>query len=94
MESEQNQLYQCACGKIFTNSQAFNGHKTSCKEHQLKKYGTLDFYLDRLERTKASNEKTHRAESQQKLEKRRQVCIGQQRRQRFTGRTDAGGDLT
>lgn len=77
MESKQNQFYQCTCGKIFTNSQAFNGHKTNCKEHQLKKYGTLDFYLDRLERTKASNEKTHRVESQQKLEKRLQVWIAE-----------------
>lgn len=25
--------YKCECGKEFTNSQKFNGHKTQCKEH-------------------------------------------------------------
>lgn len=34
--------YVCVCGKKFDNSQAFNGHKSQCKEHQLNKYGNLD----------------------------------------------------
>ena len=34
----------CECGKKFTNSQAYNGHKTHCKSHHLTKYGNLDFY--------------------------------------------------
>ena len=25
--------YKCECGKEFTNSQAFNGHKSHCKIH-------------------------------------------------------------
>ena len=25
--------YVCECGKIFTNSQSFNGHKSNCKVH-------------------------------------------------------------
>lgn len=29
--------YQCVCGKVFTNSQAFNGHKAHCKQHLLSK---------------------------------------------------------
>lgn len=34
--------YVCECGKEFTNSQSFNGHKGHCKVHQLAKYGSLD----------------------------------------------------
>ena len=34
--------YKCICGREFDNSQAFNGHKSHCKEHQLNKYGHLD----------------------------------------------------
>lgn len=31
--SEQIKQYTCECGKEYTNSQAFNGHKSSCKIH-------------------------------------------------------------
>lgn len=31
--------YACECGKTFTNSQSFNGHKCHCKEHQIAIYG-------------------------------------------------------
>ena len=34
--------YICICGSEFANSQAFNGHKSHCKKHQLNKYGNLD----------------------------------------------------
>lgn len=34
--------YVCICGKEFNNNQAFNGHKSHCKVHQLNKYGSLD----------------------------------------------------
>ena len=34
--------YKCICGREFMNSQAFNGHKSHCKEHQIEKYGNLD----------------------------------------------------
>ena len=33
--------YTCVCGKCFTNSQAYNGHKSHCKIHQINKYGDL-----------------------------------------------------
>ena len=39
--------YKCICGKIFTNSQAFNGHKSHCKEHQINKYNNLDTYIEK-----------------------------------------------
>ena len=34
--------YTCVCGKIFTRSQSFNGHKTHCHLHQLLKHGSLE----------------------------------------------------
>lgn len=40
--------YICECGKQFTNSQSFNGHKGHCKEHQIAKYG-FDHYNKNLE---------------------------------------------
>lgn len=44
----------CECGKEFVNSQAFNGHRSNCKVHYLKKYGNLEKYnemcLKRLEK--------------------------------------------
>ena len=33
--------YICICGRSFTNSQAYNGHKSHCKTHQIAKYGDL-----------------------------------------------------
>lgn len=44
MENE----YKCICGKIFYNSQSFNGHKSHCKTHQLTKYGSLDKYYTHI----------------------------------------------
>ena len=38
--------YTCACGKIFYNSQSFNGHKSQCKVHHQEKYSCLDNYID------------------------------------------------
>lgn len=37
--------YICTCGREFLSAQAFNGHKTHCKEHQLQKHGTLDIFF-------------------------------------------------
>lgn len=36
--------YKCICGKEFSSSQAFNGHKSRCKVFQLEKHGNLDLY--------------------------------------------------
>lgn len=34
--------FVCECGRKFNNGQSFNGHKSHCKIHMLKKYGNLD----------------------------------------------------
>jgi hypothetical protein len=39
--------YVCECGKIFSTPNSFNGHKSTCKEHHLAKYGNLDVYTSR-----------------------------------------------
>lgn len=39
-------LYKCECGKEFTSSQAFNGHKGHCEIHQISKYGSLDKLIE------------------------------------------------
>ena len=43
----ENKIYQCRCGKIFNNSQKFNGHKSHCLVHQIQKHKTLDNYKRR-----------------------------------------------
>lgn len=46
-------MYICECGKEYTNSQSFNGHKSHCKEHQMIKYGNLDtFNVNHQKRSK------------------------------------------
>ena len=37
----------CECGKLFTDGQSFNGHKANCKDHIIKKYGSLDPLLEK-----------------------------------------------
>jgi very-short-patch-repair endonuclease len=41
--------YVCVCGKVCTNSQSFNGHKSHCKEHRLAKGGEANYesYLEK-----------------------------------------------
>lgn len=39
--------YVCECGKKFSSSQSFNGHKSGCKIHHLAKYGNLDVLATR-----------------------------------------------
>jgi hypothetical protein len=34
--------FKCSCGRVFQNSQSFNGHKSHCKAHHLAKYGNTD----------------------------------------------------
>lgn len=38
--------YTCICGRKFTSPQSFNAHKSQCKEHQINKHGSLEFYLN------------------------------------------------
>ena len=37
-------MYKCECGKEFEKPNSFNGHKSSCKIHQINKHGSLDFF--------------------------------------------------
>ena len=37
-------MFKCECGKEFEKANSFNGHKASCKEHYLIKYGNLDYW--------------------------------------------------
>ena len=41
---KEEKTYECVCGKVFDNSQKFNGHKTQCKIYQSQKYGGLEHY--------------------------------------------------
>lgn len=43
---EEKKVYICECGREFNNPQAFNGHKSHCKVHQMYKYGNLDFLIE------------------------------------------------
>lgn len=53
--------FVCVCGRKFTDPQRFNGHKSHCKEHQIKKYGTLDIYLKRQNRCIKNRQDGYRA---------------------------------
>ena len=55
-------MYTCSCGKTFENSQGFNGHRTLCKDYQIKTFGE-EHYLQNLEKQK---EKTQKAQEQRK----------------------------
>lgn len=37
-------MYKCECGKEFEKPNSFNGHKSSCKIHQINKHGSLEFF--------------------------------------------------
>lgn len=68
--------YICICGKTFTNSQSFNGHKAHCKQHQISKYKTLDYYNDHIEKCISARSKGHDSYiNKQKLAKSDQLKI-------------------
>ena len=39
-------MYTCVCGREFDSSRAFSGHTSQCKEYQINKHGSLEFYLN------------------------------------------------
>ena len=43
VDSTAEKIIYKECGKEFENPNSFNGHKSSCKIHQIKKYGSLEF---------------------------------------------------
>lgn len=49
MNAHVEKEFKCECGKIFYNSQSFNGHKSHCKEHLIAKGGLdrYNLYLDK-----------------------------------------------
>ena len=62
---DDNKIFVCVCGKEFTNSQSFNGHKSHCKVHQLQKYGNLDklqFVKDKQAKSKSKTWKIKNAQ--------------------------------
>lgn len=65
-------IYKCECGREFTNSQSFNGHKSHCKVHlQLK--GTWEDYLSkqpiRFKKLSITNKKKATINKKKSLEK-------------------------
>lgn len=62
--------YKCECGKEFNNPQSFNGHKSHCEIHQIKKWGSLDKKnsCDKQfrEATLHSNEAKHKVSEERK----------------------------
>ena len=65
-------MYICECGRVYENSQSFNGHKGHCKDHQIAKYGNLDTYKvnhqKRSQLAAAGRQKKFLQNGQQKLD--------------------------
>lgn len=63
----------CTCGKEFTNSQSFNGHKSHCKQHLLEKGWIEEQLQERKEKTlipfKNKNKREHEKAEQKKQQK-------------------------
>ena len=70
--------YTCVCGKVFTNSQAFNGHKSGCKIHQQQKYGSLTKLDDRYKRVSKSCKEYAENKSKVLAEQKQQQWISEQ----------------
>lgn len=69
--------YVCICGKEFTSSQSFNGHKSHCPTHQRNKYGNLDT-LKSVELTRKQNAyKVRNKLQKQKLEQTLSIWIAE-----------------
>ena len=68
---EENKVYICECGKEFDNPQSFNGHKSHCKEHQIQKHGSLEFYEQtkklKSEKTSSTNKQKSQIKKEQEL---------------------------
>ena len=77
---EAQKEFICVCGKIFTESQKFNGHKSHCKIHQIQKYGNLDTYYNRQQQNQAKminclKNKRKNQQEQKRLEKQKELNI-------------------
>lgn len=58
--------YICECGKSYTYSQAFNGHKRHCKIH-LQKTGKLDKMLEADNRARMNLSEAIRKHSKEQI---------------------------
>lgn len=56
--------YICECGKIFTNSQSINGHKSHCKKYYLTKHGNLDNFNNKINKEIKKQKKLEQWESE------------------------------
>lgn len=70
--------YKCVCGREFSNSQAFNGHKSHCEKHQIDKYGNLDNVNKTTQKRLKSRKKTDylrkiKLKEEKKLEKQQKI---------------------
>lgn len=71
--------YRCICGKIFDNSQKFNGHKSNCKEHIENKYGDKSTeYFQQYDNIRKQNGLLSKASKQFKKEEKLNLWISEQ----------------
>ena len=70
-------VYTCECGKIFYNSQSFNGHKSHCKTHRLIKSGEADYeaYLDRQAKASLSAQEARRKQAAEERELKQKAWV-------------------
>ena len=74
----EEKIFTCICGKTFTSGQAFNGHKSHCKEHQINKYGSLDKMLESQKASSEKISKTLKENNKKKKEQELQQWISEQ----------------
>ena len=74
-----DKTYTCVCGKVFSNPQSFNGHKSHCKDHQLAKGGAqcLAASLDRQRKASNAAQAANRVANQRKRESVRQTWVAE-----------------
>ena len=74
-----DKIYLCNCGKMFTNPQSFNGHKSHCKSHQLAKGGmqSLEASINRQRKASEAACAANRAINQNKQENARKIWLAE-----------------
>ena len=79
-------LYKCECGREFTNSQSFNGHKSHCEVHQIKKYGSLEFVKKTTSLRKKSSDKSRTENAKKRKEINLQKWINEEHKCEICGK--------
>lgn len=74
---ETTKIFQCICGKTFTNAQSFNGHKSHCRSHQLAKGGAqcLEASIERQRKASEAAQAAIRAINLNKQESANQIWL-------------------